>query len=474
MSTIKERLNKIKLITNGKIKISQKKITYPLKVSKKNLSETPLLESNNIPKDFFEYLFKHNQIVPLFDKKGSYGLPFKACQTDCQEKNNQYFSVKIMFFSKVKNELKFKTITDIKRLLKYLNKYYKAKIKAKNNILVQNPNNLDSHTLQESKLKLNEDNINLYCQIDKYLSQNIELRIIYLLKKLVTDKKTPHINLPIISFRFFLSKLLGKNNTQNYFFDPTACYDITNVLLSEWCYFGDLKSFLEKMIDLEIFNKSNLIYWRVLFFQILQVLMVININHPNFRHNDLHLKNFLVDKSEAKGYYLYKIKFQHHKEYSHYLVPNKGFQIRLWDFDYSTNGIEFTNRKLMVYDSETNNYHNYTDISNKYSDMFYIFYKIYCRFYSKIEDENKILKNFFNDILYKNQKVIKFFKEYNTQVCQDKRIYGQNLKNTIEYDTPMHILNLHSFERQDGIFKDFLIKKQDISRYNIIETYTAN
>ena len=118
MSTIKERLNKIKLITNGKIKISQKKIKYPLKVSKKNLSETPLLDSNNIPEDFFEYLFKHNQIVSLFDKKGTYGLPFKACQKDCKKANNQYFSIKIMFFSKIKNELKFKTITDLKRIVK--------------------------------------------------------------------------------------------------------------------------------------------------------------------------------------------------------------------------------------------------------------------------------------------------------------------------------------------------------------------
>lgn len=474
MSTIKERLNKIKLITNGKIKISQKKIKYPLKVSKKNLSETPLLDSNNIPEDFFEYLFKHNQIVSLFDKKGTYGLPFKACQKDCKKANNQYFSIKIMFFSKIKNELKFKTITDLKRIVKYLNKYYKANTQSKKNIIIKNSDNLDSHILQKNKLKINEDNINLYCQIDKYLSQNIELRIIYLLRKLVTDKKTPHINLPIISFRFFLSKLLGKINIKNYFYDPTITYDITNVLLSEWCYFGDLKSFLEKMIDSQVFNTSNLIYWRVLFFQILQVLMVININHPNFRHNDLHLKNFLVDKVEDKGFYLYKIKFPHHKDYSNYLVPNKGFQIRLWDFDYSTNGKELTNRKLMVYDSNTNDYHNYSDISNKYSDMFYVFYKIYCRFYSKIEDENKVLKNFFNDILYKNQKVIKFFKEYNTQTCQDKRIYGINIKNTLEYDTPMHILSLHSFDLENGLFKEFLIKKEDIKKYNIIETYTTN
>ena len=474
MSTIQERLNKIKLITNGKIKISQKKIKYPLKTSKKNLSETPLLDSNNIPEDFFEYLFKHNQIVPLFDKKGKFGLPFKACQKNCQEKNNQYFSVKIIFFSRIENELKFKTINDMKRLIKYLNRYYKDNIKLKKNIIIKDSSEPDSHIIEKNKLKINEDNINLYCQIDKYLSQNIELRIIYLLKKLVIDKKTPHINLPIISFRFFLSKLLGKINTKNYFFDPTTSYDITNVLLSEWCYFGDLKSFLEKMIELKIFNTSNLIYWKVLFFQILQVLMVININHPNFRHNDLHLKNFLVDKTMAKGFYLYKIRFTKYKDYTYYLIPDLGFQIRLWDFDYSTNGKDLSNRKLMVYDSNKDTYHNFSDISNKYSDMFYIFYKIYCRFYSKIKDNNKFIKGFFSDILNKNQAVIKFFQKYNTRLCQDKRVYGVNVRNTIEYDTPMHILSLHSFEEEQGLFKEFLIKKEDIKKYNIIETYTAN
>ena len=228
------------------------------------------------------------------------------------------------------------------------------------------------------------------------------------------------------------------------------------------------------MIELQVFNTSNFIYWRILFFQILQVLMVININHPNFRHNDLHLKNFLVDKTMAKGFYLYKIKFTKHKNYTYYIIPDLGFQIRLWDFDYSTNGMNLRNRKLMVYDSNKDTYHNYSNISNKYSDMFYIFYKIYCRFYSKIKDDNKSIKKFFDDILYKNQLVIKFFKEYNTLTCQDKRVYGVNVKNTIEFDTPMHILSLHTFEREDGLFKEFLIKKEDINKYNIIETYTAN
>ena len=46
------------------------------------------------------------------------------------------------------------------------------------------------------------------------------------------------------------------------------------------------------------------------------------------------MKNILVDSLD-KGYYLYRIRFESSDKIINYCVKSMGFQIRLWDFDYS-------------------------------------------------------------------------------------------------------------------------------------------
>ena len=138
--------------------------------------------------------------------------------------------------------------------------------------------------------------LNEYVELEPDLPVNVENRIIYLLSELVFKKYTPHINLPIFSFRTSFSEM--KLNLNLY---PKIKKDIldkriinnVSVLVSEWCTYGNLKHYLAKQSNV---FRDNPIYWNILFFQIVLTLNIIQSVYPNFRHNDLHLKNILVQK----------------------------------------------------------------------------------------------------------------------------------------------------------------------------------
>ena len=167
--------------------------------------------------------------------------------------------------------------------------------------------------------------------------ENTELLMIRLLSYFVINKQTPHIVLPITTFNTSIKPFLNltKNNIVNNKkfeqfiekYENGEYYQNVSILISEWANGGDLLDYIRKKYKI-----LRTKHWRVIFFQILSVLSIIQARYPSFRHNDMKANNLLIhniDIDLLNKKYLYKINNQT------YIVPNIGFQIKLWDFDFA-------------------------------------------------------------------------------------------------------------------------------------------
>ena len=167
--------------------------------------------------------------------------------------------------------------------------------------------------------------------------ENAELVMIRLLSDFIRSKQTPHIVLPITTFNTSIKPFvnLPKDNiVQNKKFDAFVkkykkgeYYDNVSVLISEWANNGDLLEYIKNN-----YKELKTKHWRGIFFQLISVLAIIQNKYPGFRHNDLKANNILVHKipiSKNNNKFKYKINGQC------YVVPNIGFQLKLWDFDFA-------------------------------------------------------------------------------------------------------------------------------------------
>ena len=167
--------------------------------------------------------------------------------------------------------------------------------------------------------------------------ENAELLMIRLLSDFIRSKQTPHIVLPITTFNTSIKPFvsLPKDNiVNNKKFDAFVkkykkgeYYDNVSILISEWANNGDLLEYLKNNHE-DLKTK----HWRGIFFQLISVLAIIQSKYPGFRHNDLKANNILVHKipiSKNNNKFKYKINGQC------YVVPNIGFQLKLWDFDFA-------------------------------------------------------------------------------------------------------------------------------------------
>jgi len=202
--------------------------------------------------------------------------------------------------------------------------------------------------------------------------ENAELLMIKLLSQFVVKKQTPHIVLPITTFntsiRPFLSlskKDIVNNKRYDQFikkYKEGEYYQNVSVLISEWANSGDLLDFIRKN-----YKEFKIKHWRSIFFQLLSVLAIIQAKYPSFRHNDLKMNNILVNEiaiSPTDNKYFYKINNQV------YHVPNIGFQIKLWDFDFACIPGIVDNSKV---DANWTNKINVKPEKNRYYDIHYFF-----------------------------------------------------------------------------------------------------
>jgi len=168
--------------------------------------------------------------------------------------------------------------------------------------------------------------------------ENAELMMIKLLSYFVVNKQTPHIVLPIGTFNTNIQpfieivnneKVIDKQNEKykNFVerYEHGEYYGKVSILISEWANRGDLLDFFRKN-----YRKFKLLHWKVFFFQILSVLAIIQYKFPSFRHNDMKANNILVHKiSKTNNSFTYKVVGKT------YVVPNIGYIVKLWDFDFA-------------------------------------------------------------------------------------------------------------------------------------------
>lgn len=236
--------------------------------------------------------------------------------------------------------------------------------------------------------------------------ENAELIILSILSQFVLSNQTPHIILPICTFNtsiknFVNLKDLGhkKDSSKKTKYEQFVekyqnheYYNNVSILISEWASYGDLMDFLRAK-----YRKFTLKHWKVLFFQIISVLAIIHRKYPQFRHNDMKANNILVDKVPIlKKYnkYMYEINGQP------YIIPNVGFNIKLWDFDFACIPGLVDNAKVSA---KWTDKINIRPIQNRYYDMHYFFNTLTNKcFMPKFFEDNYIpqeIKDFVNRII---------------------------------------------------------------------------
>ena len=218
--------------------------------------------------------------------------------------------------------------------------------------------------------------------------ENAEIKMLKVLSKLVLKKKTPHIVLPICTFNTGINHFVNTtaknkiiNNKENKHTrrkyvefikkyedgiredkSNKEFHETVSVLVSEWANKGDLLGFFR-----DYYKDMKPIHWKVIFFQILSVLAVIQKEYPSFRHNDLKINNILVQKIDNRQKTLtYGICKKR------YIVNNIGYQIKIWDFDFACIPGIVDNEKV----TNTNAWSkgiNVTPHKNQYYDMHFFF-----------------------------------------------------------------------------------------------------
>ena len=199
-----------------------------------------------------------------------------------------------------------------------------------------------------------------------------------------------------------------------------------SILVSEWANGGDLLDYIRKN-----YKKLKVAEWRTIFYQILSVLAIIHARYPTFRHNDMKANNILIhftDTENAQDKFLYKINGQT------YIVPNIGFQIKLWDFDFACIPGIVDNAKV---DAEWTDKINIKPEQNKYYDIHYFFNTL-------------IRKGFFPEFLTAEE-IPQKVKDFVIRVVPEKYQSGKHISDrgriliNTEINTPDNILKTDSF-----------------------------
>lgn len=297
---------------------------------------------------------------------------------------------------------------------------------------------------------------------DSERPENAEIMMIRLLSYFIVNKQTPHIVLPIATFNTSIKPFLTLmeenvvDETDKRYIEFLDNYkegifhDEVSILISEWANRGDLLDYIRKN-----YKKFQLIHWKVFFFQIISTLAVIQSKFPAFRHNDLKANNILVHKISRE-----KPKFTYRVLRKNYSVPNIGYSIKLWDFDFACIPGIINNIKVSL---DWTKPINVTPDKNCYYDIHYFFNTLaFTGFFPKFMTADtipkdvkefvcRIIPNKYRTIICLHKKDNKNSK--NKEKCQcHKYVHerGRLLLND-EYTTPAEILN-------DQFFGEFIKK----------------
>jgi hypothetical protein len=218
--------------------------------------------------------------------------------------------------------------------------------------------------------------------------ENAELMMIRLLSYFVTNHHTPHIILPIASFYTSIEPFVTllddsieketnpkiKKKYSKYLefvekYKNDTYHKHVSILICEWANKKDFLEFVREDYTFSVENnRSNLssLDWKVFFFQIISVLAHIQDKYPAFRHNDLKANNILVHETKRNKGSRFKYTINQHE----YYVPNIGYQLKLWDFDFACIPGIVENKKV---NTKWTDAINIKPKQNRYYDMHYFF-----------------------------------------------------------------------------------------------------
>jgi len=282
---------------------------------------------------------------------------------------------------------------------------------------------------------------------DSKRSENSELIMAKLLSRFVTSQKTPHIALPICTFNTGISHFInlvqdgyvGKSDkVYSEFINDYhngRFHNHVSILISEWSgNRGNLADFIKNK-----YKKFTPVDWKVLFFQLISTLAVIQSMYPGFKHNNLNARQILVtriDKSrESYKYWVVGKMFE---------TPNIGYQIKLWNYSFSSIKGVVDNKKL--FSSNWTRSLNLSSTQNRYYDI-HMFFNTLRIFVPKLNTDSTIpqeVRDFIQSIV-----PLKY------QKGSDIHERGRILTN-VEYTTPEKILMTNPY------FEEFRINKKDI------------
>lgn len=223
--------------------------------------------------------------------------------------------------------------------------------------------------------------------------ENAEIMMLRLLSYFIVNKQTPHIVLPIATFNTSIQPfltLLDDNvvdeRDKKYVeflekYKEGDFHDEVSILLSEWANRGDLLDYIRKN-----YKKIQLIHWKVFFFQIISTLAVIQSKFPDFRHNDFKANNILLHKiSRDKQRFTYRVLRKN------YVIPNMGYSIKLWDFDFACIPNKIRNIKVELPWTKPI---NVTPKKHQYYDIHYFFNTLaFAGFFPKLMSSEYVHKD---------------------------------------------------------------------------------
>lgn len=192
------------------------------------------------------------------------------------------------------------------------------------------------------------------------------------LNQFVLSEQTPHINLFICKYYTELEQftkldeinVVSKDDERYKIFknDYNKGKMKSNALLMvfENCNRENLLDFIIKF-----YTKFSALHWKVIFFQVLSTLAMIQSKYPSFRHNNFKSNEVFVNAVDSlDNTHSYTV------QGSVYKVPNVGYQIRIDNLDWSNIEGIAENPKL---DLEWVKKLHVKNTQNRYYDMHYFF-----------------------------------------------------------------------------------------------------
>ena len=183
-----------------------------------------------------------------------------------------------------------------------------------------------------------------YPKHDKYGSitdparpENAELMMLKVLSYFVTKRHTPHIILPIATFNTKIQTFVelekqGLVQSKRFsefikLYHEDEFHEDVSVILEEWADGGDLLQYLRAN-----YTTLTVKEWRVILFQVISSVAVVQSRFPTWRHNDLKANNIILQILETTDD---DTTFVNIIDSTSFYIPNIGIRCKLCDFDFS-------------------------------------------------------------------------------------------------------------------------------------------